>query len=262
MPPQEERDANCHWRSKKSPQTKSCNWSCMRLVQDIESKGLSPMYLYKNVFHGQKTMITVTLRKAAQLVSALQNKLNEMEEVEVRASLSVFETNPREAVTSRRQKVMSLLQDQSYLLEAIYDIRNAIGRKNAEVGINELLAKRARLETLEKRIKKALKDASAMRSSGCLTSDDMASLQIVLGEKAKAYKGSDRPFSSSSDRAEVLVLSLAEEAELQHWLEDIRLEKVSFADKLSELNAANRIEISGLSYDILLQHRLIQDDAK
>jgi hypothetical protein len=188
----------------------------------------------------------VSLRKARQIRDDVE-KLIAGQAVSPQLTLNVLADGHKELVASKRLEAMAQVKLLGDLDIAMFEIRKAIGRANAESGIADLLADRARCERLQARMAEVARTFSL--------ADDASVLERRIEMNRTKLTSSDSRYVS-----ETITVSVLKEEDAAFFAEaEITARRAirDLDDRILELNVRTSIELSEASAELLKNHGII-----
>lgn len=191
----------------------------------------------------------ITLRRAA----AIQDLIRETRasiSISAVATVSVF-SDVGAQVMDERAEMRHRMARRDALEHALQDIRKAVGRANAEAGVSDLLAEQARIGRL-------IEDLTPLAEAAPYEGTAIASKRAARAATTDTVPAS--PYGRNQGAGETIQVNLfcqdhIEEARVR--LLDARKAKSRIKDRLAEINAMTRIELSAETEDTLTQEHLI-----
>lgn len=202
-------------------------------------------------------MREITLKKAAQLVAAIQERLAKTSHIPVNVTISIYdaasETELAERVDGLRKDFDKDLSTATRAISALYDLRARIATANAACGINDILTQRAGLEALEKLLARIV--AGGDLGPRVLASDDIAQVAASLERRREGIKGR----SAGWDETDVEIRAIRETtlAEIADRLAMTRLRRSELGDELAALNTTMRVALDGDTFAFLVEEKFI-----
>lgn len=193
----------------------------------------------------------VTLKRGAELARAA---LEAAGKVPVRPVLSASiytQTDLRLLVNDGAKKLNDALNDVTSLLNGHFAIRAQIGQANAEAGINGLMADRARIEAIEKKMAAAL--ALCETNNG---ETDLAVLRIRIAAQIKQAE-TGTGYSCHEGEFAVSVVSPETLETLRDSVAGLRRSRSAIQDHLAALNLRHRITLSPETLAVLTKFNLV-----
>lgn len=192
-------------------------------------------------------MVEITLLRAARLQSAIKEVLKALE-IKPRATASIF-ADVAATVASEHAKLGETLGRQERLVGALFDIRRATARANIAAGIADVLADQAENDL---RIDVLTTLATAKPFEG---------LEVNMKRAERLQKRDDAPATfGRQSAAEVYDIGILTEAEIEGYrvqLLDLKKRRAEFKDRLAELNAGTRLELSEATVSTLKAEHLL-----
>lgn len=186
----------------------------------------------------------ITLRKA----NALQNTIQDhVKTIEVKTSISLNEfQNPGAEIACARAGLLANEARRALLTRALYSVRAAVGRANANVGIADLLADAA---YVDKRIGqlKAVVECEPTEADAVIA----GKLDKIRNDK------SDRRMYGYNDTVNVGVLNAEQIEVYKTEMRNLKKEKQSINDKMLELNVRTDIELDADTVAVLETEKLL-----
>lgn len=179
----------------------------------------------------------ISLRKA----DAIQRSINEVVqglELSTEVSINEFE-RPTDKVAAARDRFAAMFDKRETLLNALYEIRVAVGKQNDYHGINERLATVARLEKEIGQYKRL----SALQPA--------ISHDVLIGKLGKLKGREPDPYNRFDDEVRTSIFDEAAIASFKEKLAELKLKKQSVQDELLELNVRVQIELSDATVETL-----------
>lgn len=172
----------------------------------------------------------VSLRKANAIQAAINEALNGLD-LSVDLALDEFSRLP-EAKLDAKLRFENNMNERTSLITALYEIRNAVAAANASAGINEQLAKVARLE-------KDIQLFTRLAKQEVEVADD-----ILRGKQAKIANRKEEVYYGRDDVIRTTFLSQENIDSFVASLKAAKKDKVAAQDALLELNVRTEIELS------------------
>ena len=186
----------------------------------------------------------ITLRKANALQNTIQDHVKTIE-VKTLISLNEFQ-DPAGEIACARDGVLTNEARRAQLTRALYSVRAAVGRANANVGIADLLCEAAYVD-------KRIGQLKAVVESEPTESD-----VVVAGKLDKIRNDkSDRRMYGYNDTVSVGVLSAEQIEQYKTEMRNLKKEKQNVNDKMLELNVRTEIELDADTVAVLEKEKLL-----
>lgn len=180
----------------------------------------------------------ITLRKASSVQQELQTQLNILQNrVDARVELTEFK-DPEEVLEDRRADVLSVIDECEGVANAIYEIRDAVGKENAASGVSEILAK----------IAQANRIISVYRNFTSL--EPREDIVIIKGKLDKISK-SDDSYPSYSNKVVSNSLYESDIIALEERVKELKKIKSQLSDRLLEINVSAKIKLSNSTAEVV-----------
>lgn len=187
----------------------------------------------------------VTLRRASALQNAIRQLINGIHLVDT-FEISALADLPK-TVEVKRGEILARYTRKRELTKALYTLRGAIAKANAEAGINDLLTRVAYTQSMIE-LQAPFAEAKVREDAELL--ERRAKRQAALPE-ANAYG------RSHSEIMHVAVLQESDVKAANDELKALRLQKTNLADQLAELNAKTCISMDEATAEVLRAEGLI-----
>lgn len=185
----------------------------------------------------------VSLRKANAIQAAIVEAVNTLE-LATDVAINEFE-RPTAKIDEAVNKFSTNLTTRSKLMGVQYEIRRAVARANAEVGINDFLADVAMLE------KDIVLYTRLAKVRPALEND------VIVGKLGKIKGRSEDQFYGREDVVQTSIFDESAIDGFKETLASLKKQKVSLQDSLLELNVSTEIEISDESEKLLARAGII-----
>jgi hypothetical protein len=182
--------------------------------------------------------VQLTLKRASDLSRAALAAANAIKAEPV-VALPLHVENVGDVLAAARAVFAERVTELEDLLAAHFALRAAIGAANARIGVADLLARRALLEVLDKRLTALIERIPDER--GIAASDRVAAVRL-----AAARRRYDE--GQSFGAADTLTVGLVGEegrAALLSRRAEVRTERDVVGERLAALNLGERVELSG-----------------
>jgi hypothetical protein len=187
----------------------------------------------------------ITLRKA----SALQNSINEaVKSIELKHSVRINEFQDAVAEVERAAaEFKTNVARRVALSDVLYKVRKAVGRANANAGVNEKLAELAQLE----------KDIQFF--SGLASHEVAENASVLEGKLNKIRNRKDERSSlyGITDEVSTSVLSREDLDLFRSKVAELKKKKQKLQDELLEVNVRTTVLLDAQSVDVLQFEELI-----
>jgi hypothetical protein len=187
----------------------------------------------------------INLRKANALQSEIKRAINSIV-IDTVVAVNEFTPSISDAIFEAKQKVDENRQRKASLVETLYEIRNKVGKANAEAGINEVLT------TIQ------LLDARAAVEGNIILASPITPTEELLARVNKIAKSQPTEVNALSVRsiyrdANVVtgVLTKEEIKKSDEMVKSLKREKRRLEDQLLQLNVNTLITLSASSVDTL-----------
>ena len=173
--------------------------------------------------------MNITLRKA----NAVQLSINEMIKgltFETSVSVNEFEDHSAQ-IEAVRDVFMTHTATRSKLVGALYEIRKAVARANADESINDMLAEVAMLE-------KEIQFNNTYATKAARLSD-----AVIEGKIAKLKDGKEDRYGYGREAVDTSIFTKAEVEDFKRTVADLKRQKQALQDTLLELNVQTEIEL-------------------
>lgn len=178
----------------------------------------------------------ITLRKAAAMQQELQNQFNdEMTKIVTCVELTEFK-EPKSVLDSTRQESLDRIAECERLVNAIYELRDLIGKENASSGVSEILAKIAQTNKLI-----ALYDDVVSNK----TREDM---EVIEGKLNKIARSEETMYAS---KVVSHVMLEDDMLMLRKRIKELKKIKSQLSDRLLEINVSTKIKVSSTTEQVL-----------
>lgn len=170
----------------------------------------------------------ISLRKAAALQ---QEILAAVPALKTSAEVSIFEALPAAVISQAAIDLTKAMELRSSLMDALYEIRDAVAAANVSAGIHALVSRRARIE----------KDIAVLNTVSASLARPADS---VILAKVERQRNSDSNHYSYSETVNFNVLPQASLDSVKATVASLKKEKVAIQDQLLELNIKTNIKLS------------------
>ena len=188
--------------------------------------------------------MNITLRKSNALQNAIQDHVKSIE-VKTQVTLNEFQSAAAEIATARDGLVANDRR-RAKLTQALYSIRAAVGRANAESGVADLLSKAAYVDKRLAQIK------------GLVESDAAEAVTVVDGKLEKIRNDkSERRMYGYGDTVNTGVLTAEQISDYKKEMQDLKKEKQAINDRVLELNIRTEIVLDSDLVSLLQYEQLV-----
>jgi hypothetical protein len=188
----------------------------------------------------------VSLRKADQLANAVKELLTD-NSVTQSMSVNAFDSNWKVKVTAARDSVADKVVRLTKLYRALAEIRKAVGKANAECGINDLLA----TDNCHKQVFNLLHTVAQAEPA---SDDDVIASNLA----ARQTKGEhDRFGYGKSFDMDINVLDAAYLERVKKDMFEIKKQRREIADELIAKNVTVKVKLPEFVIDTLRAENLI-----
>ena len=187
----------------------------------------------------------ITLRKA----NALQNSINDaLRHIDVKTKVSLNEFQDAEGVLAvSAAEAKKNIDRKVSLTNALYDIRGAVGSRNATAGIDEKLTEVARIEK-QIQLYSAYVGVEVREASA-----------VIAGklEKIRAGKDERRSIYGYGDTVDTGVFSADDIAAFKAVVANLKKQKQALQDAVLEANVRNEVVLKQVTVDTLAAENLL-----
>jgi hypothetical protein len=183
----------------------------------------------------------INLRKSAALQ---QEILAAVPPIKTSVNVSVYDALPASVIAQAALDTVKAMELRSSLLDALYEIRDAVAVANVTSGITQLVARRARIE----------KDIAVLAA---VASAEVRPSDATILAKVQRQATADVNHYSFSESISFAILPQPSIDSVKDTIAALKREKVSIQDKLLELNIKNTIKLSEVTVAILSEQGLI-----
>ena len=173
--------------------------------------------------------MNITLRKA----NAVQLSINEMiKSLSFDSSVQLNEFEPATAqIDAVRNTFETHRATRAKLVGALYEIRKAVARANADESINDMLAEVAMLE-------KEIQFNNTYATKSPRLSD-----AVIEGKLSKLKDGKEDRYMYGREAVDTSIFTKAEVEDFKRTVADLKRQKQALQDTLLELNVQTEIEL-------------------
>jgi hypothetical protein len=215
------------------------------MAADVDCILSGSLLAIHSLFYIKKEIkMKVTLRKANALQTAIQDHLKT---VEVKNSISLNEfQDPETELVRARMTALANDSRRVYLSHALYEIRAAVGRANAESGVSDLLSQAA------------FNDKRLAQIKSFVEAEPTDSMDVIKGKlrKISEDKGDRRAFVYENN-VTTSVLTEEQISAFRDEMQNRKKEKQKINDKILELNIRTEIELTSDIVKILSDEDLV-----
>ena len=193
-------------------------------------------------------MTKINLRRAAALQVSIQDAIRALN-VNPQVEISMF-SEFGEVVPAQTQALMKNIQTRGLLIRALFQIRNATAKANMESGISAVLANQAEID-MEIACIQPLAESQVYE--GKEITEKRAARMASQKETTPMYGRQEAP----SETIKVMVGSKASIDNAKESLAALRKTRLDLKDRLGELNATVKIDLTEETVETLRSERIL-----
>lgn len=207
----------------------------------------------------------ITLKQGYELAAKALAEAAKLR-VEPELTISIYETAAvDDLVTDAARKVDTDIDKIAWLIACAYELRRLVGEANAKAGVTDLLAERARIEAIDKRLTGILVQFDKSRENNSAEPNAIAAERKIANARQVAEgnaTGSGRSsyYDRREDRVSVRVISDAQIDRLRARLAELRLDKADNFAQITKRNLETKINVTADLLITLREHRLVRAD--
>lgn len=193
----------------------------------------------------------VTLRKAAQILSEIDRwkKTKRIDTPSIVVATLDLDDLPaaRNNFLEKNKKFMDLINTHMSLTGIAFTIRNAVAKKNYEIGVTEKLGQLASIEATLKMLEPFLYIEA--------NKDDLSDFDLLYKQFVRQFNTKDHSYGRSSFSTNLFLEK--DIAQIKYSYYTLKKAKNQLTDELLGLNTNNKIEISEEDYKFLVNLEIL-----
>lgn len=201
------------------------------------------MFLFVSGSVDVPSVMTVSLRQASNLQGSIREVLAGVDLSGTR-KLSIYSDDVEGDVTRHEQTLLESVEKHRRLSAALFSIRKAVAAKNAEAGVDDLLADIAAVGSTMEVLKQVTSSAPRERT------------ELLKSRIERRRETSQTVYIE--DSLQVSVVSSETLLEFEKELQSLRRRKQSLQDQLGEKNVTTKIELGPMVVATLKEFGIVE----